>query len=145
MSRFSTEFRANAGSADVIRTGQSILEEMGLIFFDRDGRSLKFREKQRFDPFNPATVELKVIEGEREVRVQLESENLGEGPYQETHLKRILFEIMDRMEMNLKETTSGPGCMDSGIAHELEVLSNLHSKGVLTDMEFERAKKQILS
>lgn len=144
MSKFSTEVRVNASVSDVLRKGQSILEEMDLLFEDRSMSSLVFREKQRFDPFNPVEIEVHVKETGRGSLIELEGENLGVGPYQETHVKRKIFELMDRLEEDLPKAEKSERIVNDDIVHELEVLSRLHSQGILTEVEFARAKKKLL-
>ena len=144
MSRFSTEVRVNASVSDVLRRGQSILEEMDLLFEDRSMSRLIFKEKQRFDPYNPVEIEVQVRNNGGETVIELDGRNLGEGPYQETHVKRMIFELMDRLEEQLPRHFQNEERSDPGLAEELEVLSRLHSQGVLTDFEFARAKKKLL-
>ena len=144
MSRFSTEVRVNASVSEVLRKGQSILEEMGLLFEDRSMSMIVFKEKPRFDPFNPAEVEVHVRENSGDTVIELDGRNLGENPYQETHVKRLIFELMDRLEEDLPRNERQFLSGEPGIAEELEVLSRLHSQGILTDIEFARAKKKLL-
>jgi hypothetical protein len=143
MSRFSTEVRVNADRAEVLRMGQSILEEMDLLFQDRDLSYLIFKEKYRFDPFNPVKMKLKVEGNGNNTIVRLEGENIGIGPYQETHVKRIVFQLMDRLEESL-DTVEQRKSQDPDMVRELELLDSLHEKGILTDHEFQRAKQRIL-
>jgi hypothetical protein len=117
---------------------------MDLLFEDRSMSSLVFREKQRFDPFNPVEIEIHVTETDRGSLIELEGKNLGVGPYQETHVKRKIFELMDRLEEDLPREEKPEKLVDDDIVHELEVLSKLHSQGILTDVEFSRAKKKLL-
>jgi hypothetical protein len=144
MSRFSTEVRVNASKSDILRIGQSILEEMGLLFQDRDFSNLLFKEKYRFDPFNPVEMRLQVRENGDGSLIKLEGENLGEGPYQETHVKRLVFELMDRLDecVGIGEGEDRPN--DPDIVRELELLTSLHNKGILTDHEFQKAKEKLL-
>lgn len=144
MSRFSSEFRANASIPEIIRNGQTILEEMGLFLDAIDDRRLIFKEKPRFDPYNPARVEVNIREDLDGPVIEIEGENVGIGPYQESHVMRMIFEFMDRME---EELGSGQGPLDDAdpqIGREIEILSNLHDRGILSDYEFQKAKDKIL-
>lgn len=145
MSRFSTEVRVNASVADILRKGHFILEDMDLLFEDRSMSRLLFKEKQRFDPFNPVEIEVKVRKEEHGAVIELDGKNFGEGPYQESHVKRMIFELMDRLEEDLPGRNIERPDRDPDIVEELKVLSRLHEQGVLTDPEFERAKKKLLS
>ncbi len=145
MSTFSQDVRVNASKGEILRIGQSILEEMGLLFQDRDLTHLQFKEKYRFDPFNPAEMRVEVRERGNESIIHLEGENMGIGPYQDTHVKRLVFELMDRLEECLGPEHESGKIRDPEIVRELEILTNLHNNGVLTDHEFQRAKNRILS
>ncbi len=141
MSRFSSEFRANATKAEIIRSGQSILEEMGLLFEDRNEDLVIFKEKLRFDPYNPVEVQIRVTEKENGSMIEIKGNNMGLGPYQDTHVKRLIFELMDRMQSKIG---SSHDMMDPNIVSELQLLSKLHSTGILTDVEYSRAKQKLL-
>lgn len=144
MSRFSTEVRVNASKSDILRLSQSILEDMGLLFQDRDLSHLLFKEKYRFDPFNPVEMRLEVKENGSGSCIKFEGENLGEGPYQETHVKRLVFELMDRLEETVGTGMETDRPKDPDFVRELELLTNLHEKGILTDHEFHKAKERLL-
>ena len=141
MSRFSSEFRADASKAEIIRSGQSILEDMGLLFEDRNKDFVMFKEKIRFDPYNPVEVLIRVTEKDNGSLIEINGNNLGLGPYQDTHVKRLIFELMDRMQSKIG---SNHELMDPSIVSELQLLSKLHSRGILTDVEFTRAKHRLL-
>ncbi|RLF67038.1 MAG: hypothetical protein DRN57_06045 [Thermoplasmata archaeon] len=147
MSRFSTEVRVNASPSEVLRVSNNILREMDLLFEDRDRDLLLFREKLRFDPFNPVEVKIRVREDGAGSRVELEGVNPGEGPYQESHVKTLIFELMDRLEDTVAgrfddEKEVPP--RDPEIARELDLLGKLFERGVLTEEEFRRSKSKLL-
>ena len=93
-------------------------------------------------------VQVEIVLGATEAsgtRVFLHGTNRGMGPIQSNHVKdqvlRLRSQIAsaaDRRRAALRSHTSG------SVSSELEALGHLHSRGILTDEEFSRAKSRLL-
>jgi hypothetical protein len=55
------------------------------------------------------------------------------------------WKIIEKRQNALSNTSNTDGSSDEGLVDELERLSDLHEKGVLTDEEFEQAKDRLLN
>jgi len=77
----------------------------------------------------------------------------GWGPIQASHLKGQMGSLKNRIEIGLsklfedqkQQAASIPISQSSSLITELERLANLHAKGLLTDDEFQSAKKKLLN
>ena len=142
MSSFTGGFEVPVPGSEVMKIGCSVIEEMDLIPGKIDGSMIVFREKMRFDPFNPVEIRLEIESENDHTMVKIEVSNEGIGSFQETHVRRKALQIIERIE---SEISLNPRTEEEHPEHgEIEMLSRLHSMGVLTDVEFERAKMKVL-
>jgi hypothetical protein len=121
------------------------LSELDMPPTSNTSETMVSREKLRFDAYNPVTVEISIKEGELGSHLDLVGENDGIGPYQDHHVRSKVLELLSRIQIDLDLMDEPVLQNDTGeLASELEMLTNLHNKGILTDVEYNRAKAALL-
>jgi len=93
----------------------------------------------------PAKVEVYVNKYNDKTKIILEGSIFGLGPIQSGHLKGQLGKFKNLIEVSLSHRNNSfkENTNSSSIAIELEKLSELYSKGILSKEEFEMAKKKV--
>lgn len=127
------------------RACEAAVSELDLSTLEEDLAVIRSREKVRFDAYNPVDIELLFDEGPEGIDLQIKAENEGVGPYQEHHVKAKVQDLMSRIRIELERYEDDLPANDPGIImNELRMLSELRSKGVITDIEYMRAKERLL-
>lgn len=94
----------------------------------------------------PAKVDISISEHNDKVQIKLEGSIAGLGPIQSGHLKGQLGKFKNLIEVAINRLTQNSNINNDtpSLSSEIEKLSVLHSKGILTKEEFDSAKKKIL-
>ena len=101
----------------------------------------------------PAEVEIILFPHPKGTVIAMNGTIFGWGPIQASHLKGQMGNLKNRIEIGLsklfedqkQQAASTPISQSSSLITELERLANLHAKGMLTDDEFQSAKKKLLN
>ena len=101
----------------------------------------------------PAEVEIILFPHPKGTVIAMNGTIFGWGPIQASHLKGQMGNLKNRIEIGLsklfedqkQQAASIPISQSSSLITELERLANLHAKGMLTDDEFQSAKKKLLN
>ncbi len=122
------------------------VEELPFILESEDKGRLFLRESLDFETYIPAKLQVSIVEEGGGSTMVLQGDTAGEGMYHDMHLKNLMEDLVMTVEEHLPtERRTGDLLNDSGsLTSELSLLSDLHSKGLLTDPEFELAKKKVL-
>jgi len=121
------------------------VQDLDLTTLDMRRDHLLSREKARFDTYNPVDIEVLFEEGPDGITLRLTGENEGIGPYQEHHVRAKVLDLMSRIQLDIEFLDEEAPVNDTGIiSSELRMLSELHAKGVITDIEYMRAKERLL-
>jgi hypothetical protein len=145
MSSFSEDMTFNVPAETLRRACEMALLELDMPPTSSTRDSMVSREKLRFDAYNPVTVEISIKEGELGSHLDLTGANDGIGPYQEHHVRSKVMELLSRIQIDLDMMDDTTLQNDTGeLASELEMLTNLHNNGILTDVEYHRAKETLL-
>ena len=122
---------------------QALLELDMYTVEQQDG--MIYKEKLRFDAYNPVTVELSIERNGRGAELNLTGNNEGVGPFQEHHVRSKVLELLSRIQIDISHEERFVPVNDTGeLASELEMLSRLHRDGIINDHEFQRAKHRLL-
>ena len=93
-----------------------------------------------------AKVEIELeAESQGWTRITLDGSIFGYGPIQSGHLKGQIGRIRNEIELAAKKPAQGECDKKPTLTTELEKLSELKQRGVLTDEEFQQAKALLLS
>ena len=145
MSSFSEGMTFNVPVDALRRACEMALSELDMPPTSNIDDSLVSREKLRFDAYNPVTVEISIEEGELGSQLNLTGANDGIGPYQEHHVRSKILELLSRIQIDLDKIEEQTPINDTGeLSAELEMLTNLHKNGILTDIQFLRAKEDLM-
>ncbi len=145
MSRFEKDLKVQV-PPDVLRaTCEQALQELDLLMDEQSMDILRSHEKFRFDAYNPVDVEISIQEEGPGSSLHISGISEGFGPLQDTHVRNKILELLSRIQLDIEYGPPATPLIGSPyIANELELLSRLHSKGVLSDFEFQRAKEKLL-
>jgi Short C-terminal domain len=95
-----------------------------------------------------AKLEVLIAEDEGGSFIQLNGSIAGMGPVQKGHLRGQLGALKNNIEVEAEShadaATPPHGNAQLTVSEELEKLGDLHSRGVLSDQEFVRAKARLL-
>lgn len=103
---------------------------------------------------NDATIDVTINESQR--KILYKGKNFGFGPIQSTHVKQQVLLVKEKFEQNLKmgnpslspvkeNSSDTPNTSTMNISLELKKISDLLKNGILTEEEFENAKRRILN
>ncbi|MGA1792576.1 MAG: SHOCT domain-containing protein [Thermoplasmatota archaeon] len=121
------------------------VRDMDLATIEDRKDHLLSRERIRFDAYNPVDIEVLFDEGPDGITLRLTGENEGQGPYQEHHVRAKVLDLMSRIQLDVEFLDEEAPVNDTGIiSSELRMLSELHAKGIITDVEYMRAKERLL-
>jgi len=145
MSRYEKDIKVQV-PPDVLRvTCENALQELDLLLDEKGIDSLRSHEKFRFDAYNPVDIEISIEEDESGSNLHISGISDGFGPLQDIHVRNKILELLSRIQI---DTDYGPPSSrmngSPNLINELELLSRLHSRGVLSDFEFQRAKEKLL-
>ncbi|MFO8051493.1 MAG: hypothetical protein R6V01_07330 [Thermoplasmatota archaeon] len=145
MARFKEESALHADPDHVWDLLQRAAGELDLIMEEDCGGKMLLKEKYRFDHYNQVELEVDLEGLHGDCRLLIDGQNHGEGEVQEKHVRSKVLELLSRIQIDLEylEPRENP-INDAGALKELELLSDLHSRNILTDHEYATAKKRIL-
>jgi hypothetical protein len=144
MSNFSEGMTFNAGPEALKKAVEMALDELDLSTIGSVD-AMVFKEKLRFDAYNPVTVEISIEEGNNGTELRLAGTNDGIGPFQEHHVKNKIMELLSRIQLDLEKVEDRAPVNDTGeFSMELQMLTSLHAKGIITDLEYQKAKETLL-
>ena len=144
MSFFSEGMYFDVGPETLKRICEQALFELDMYTVGQE-EALIFREKLRFDAFNPVTVELSIDKVGGKTELNLTGTNEGIGPFQEHHVRSKVLELLSRIQIDIAHVDRKRPVNDTGeLAMELEMLSKLHKEGIINDFEYQKAKKHLL-
>lgn len=145
MARFKEESALHADPDHIRNLLQKAAGDLDLIMEEDSRGKMLLKEKYRFDHFNQVEIEVD-MEGLRgDCRLLIDGQNHGDGDIQHRHVRSKVLELLSRVQIDLEylDPSEGPS-IDGDTLRELELLSDLHSRNVLTDHEYATAKKRIL-
>jgi len=144
MSFFSEGMYFDVGPETLRRICEQALLELDMFTVGQE-EGLIYREKLRFDAYNPVTVELTIDRIGRKTELNLSGTNEGIGPFQEHHVRSKILELLSRNQIDISQVDRKGPVNDTGeLAMELEMLSKLHREGIINDFEFQKAKTHLL-
>ncbi|MEA3559178.1 MAG: hypothetical protein U9R75_08005 [Candidatus Thermoplasmatota archaeon] len=145
MARFKEERALNADPVHVKNLLQKAAGELDLIL-DQDSRgSIRLKEKYRFDHFNQVEMDIEMEGSGSECRILVDGQNQGISDLQHRHVRSKVLELLSRVQIDLEYMEPIPAdSSDPVIARELDLLSDLHGKKILTDHEYSQAKSKLL-
>jgi hypothetical protein len=144
MSNFSERVTFNVGPEALKRAIEMALDELDLSTAGSVDAMI-FREKLRFDAYNPVTVEITLEERGGATELRLAGENDGIGPFQEHHVRNKVMELLSRIQLDLESIEDRAPVNDTGeFSMELQMLTRLHEKGIITDLEYQKARENLL-
>ncbi|MGA1872946.1 MAG: SHOCT domain-containing protein [Thermoplasmatota archaeon] len=145
MARFSEGMTFKVSPATLKRACEMAVGDLDLNKLEDRADHITSREKARFDTYNPVDIEILFQEGPAGVTLQVTGENEGIGPYQEHHVRAKVLDLLSRVQIDLEFLDDRKPVNDTGvISNELRMLSELHAKGIITDIEYHRAKERLL-
>jgi len=145
MARFSEGMTFKVSHDILKRACEMAVRDLDLTTLDDRRNHLLSREKSRFDAYNPVDIEVLFDEGPDGITLRLNGKNEGIGPYQEHHVRSKVLDLMSRIQLDIEFLDEEAPVNDTGIiSSELRMLSELHAKGVITDIEYMRAKERLL-
>ena len=144
MSNFSEGMTFNVRPETLKKACEMALLELDMSTISSE-EAMIFREKLRFDTYNPVTVEISINDKDGETELSLNGANDGIGPYQEHHVRSKILELLSRIQLDIDAVANRKPVNDTGeFAMELELLSKLHKDGTITDLEYQKAKNTLL-
>lgn len=145
MARFSEGMIFNVTPLVLKKACMMAVGDLDLFQLESDRDRILSRERIRFDTYNQVDIELLFEDGPHGTELRINGENEGIGPFQEHHVRAKVMDLMNRIQADLDILDDKIPVNDTGeITNELRMLSDLHVKGVITDVEFLRAKKRLL-
>jgi hypothetical protein len=145
MSRFEKDLRVQV-PLDVLRaTCEQAFLELDLLMDEHGRDTLRSHEKFRFDAYNPVDIEISIKEDGEGSNLHISGNSEGFGPLQDIHVRNKILELLSRIQLDIEYGPPATPLTGSPyLANELELLSRLHAKGVLSDFEFHKAKEKLL-
>ncbi|MBN1539536.1 MAG: SHOCT domain-containing protein [Candidatus Thermoplasmatota archaeon] len=145
MARFSEGMIFNVPPPVLKKACRIAVGDLDLFELDTGRDHILSREKARFDTYNPVDIELLFEEGPYGIELRINGENEGVGPFQEHHVKAKVLDLLSRIQIDLDFLEDKAPLNDTGeMSSELRMLSDLYARGVITDIEFLRAKRRLL-
>jgi len=150
MSRRKDEFFVELPKAEALDACKNAIAQIGWRIMEESPECITIKEVAiQSTSYNwPAKIGITMESGGSRTKVFLKGSVFGFGPIQSGHLKGQMGRFRNLLEVAAKQPAQGessPGNAPSSIGKELENLAELHSKGILSDEEFAKAKDKILS
>lgn len=141
----------NIPLSETLSICRKVVADLGWRVLEQDQTRLRCKEVAvSGTSFNwPAEVELILSSlNQSQTSIYLNGSIFGFGPIQKGHLQGQLGNLRNRIEIAVQEKTDEQqrhiGSTGGSLGAELEKLASLHKQGILTDEEFQMAKKRLL-
>jgi hypothetical protein len=130
----------------VLQACKRAISDSGFRLSQQSSDYLVCQEVQQFNFVWAVTIEI-VLERQPDstTGVRLFGSNSGWGPWQKNHVRGQVGSIRNNIELTLTQPSiADPGPTPESLSKELDRLADLHSKGAITDEEFNQAKRKLL-
>lgn len=143
MSSHKTSKAFEATQTDVSQACRYALNEMKLSIKKDGGSNFVAKEQFKMLGFSyPAKIEVQIKDDANRVKVLVNSSNMGFGPVQGGHVKTVAETFLSKVQYKLSEGRRQ--VPQTSVADELQKLAALREQGVLSEEEFEAAKRKLI-
>ncbi len=147
MSRHADEFILKVPFQEAVELCSEAVSGLGWEILEQTGPRIVCQEKMpEVTSFTwSAKVEIELsAHGQDATWIHLEGSIFGFGPLQSRHVKGQVGRLRNEIEVTAKKRAAPTGGGASGLSAELEKLSDLRQRGVLTEEEYRKAKAKLL-
>lgn len=105
---------------------------------------LLLREPMDLGTYYPVEVRVSLVDGPAGHKLMVKASSEGRDLYYDNHLKRLVEELLSRLGPLPGDDGQAMGDGPGESASDLELLGKLFQKGLLSEREFEMAKKRVV-
>ena len=140
MATFESSISINKSLPDILAAIQDSVRELGWQVLEITADSISLKIPRSFSSYS-VNIKINLNKDEESVIMQVRSTTLGVGPINKRNLEGMVGKLINSVSVVLRNT---PNSDSNGISEQIEKLSELFNRGILSESEFEAAKKKLL-